>query len=89
MQEEQNLAFLAAQTQLLAGDDFLLAAFLEEDTLQGMELLGNISAAQGILRALGCTAGKFQIPGSDRAFAMLHKLKEHAAIPSYFGLAFD
>ncbi len=89
VQEEQNLAFLAAQTQLLAGDDFLLAAFLEEDTLQGMELLGNISAAPGILRALGCTAGKFQIPGSDRAFAMLHKLKEHAAIPSYFGLAFE
>lgn len=89
LQEGIQLPFLAAQAQLFAGRDFLLAAWLEEETLYGMELLGNSDAAPGILRALGCKTGKFQIPGQDRPYAMLHKLKEDAAIPRYFGLAFE
>lgn len=89
LQEGIQLLFLAAQAQLFAGRDFLLAAWLEEETLYGMELLGNSDAAPGILRALGCKTGKFQIPGQDRPYAMLHKLKEDAAIPRYFGLAFE
>lgn len=89
LQEGIQLPFLAAQAQLFAGRDFLLAAWLEEETLYGMELLGNSDAAPGILRALGCKTGKFQIPGQDRPCAMLHKLKEDAAIPRYFGLAFE
>ena len=89
LQEGIQLPFLAAQAQLFAGRDFLLAAWLEEETLYGMELLGNSDAAPGILRALGCKTGKFQIPGQDSPYAMLHKLKEDAAIPRYFGLAFE
>lgn len=89
LQEGIQLPFLAAQAQFFAGRDFLLAAWLEEETLYGMELLGNSDAAPGILRALGCKTGKFQIPGQDRPYAMLHKLKEDAAIPRYFGLAFE
>ena len=89
LQEGKNLSFLAAQAQLFTGADFLLAAYLENDRLQGMELLGNTAAAPGILRALGCKTGTFQIPGKDRPYAMLHKLKEHAVIPQYFGLAFE
>ena len=89
LQEGIQLPFLAAQAQLFAGRDFLLAAWLEEETLYGMELLGNSDAAPGILRALGCKTGKFQSPGQDRPYAMLHKLKEDAAIPRYFGLAFE
>ena len=84
-----TVLFLAAQAQLFAGEDFLLAAYLENDRLQGMELLGNTGATPGILRALGCKTGTFQIPGKDRPYAMLHKLKENAAIPQYFGLAFE
>ena len=89
LQEGKNLSFLAAQAQLFTGTDFLLAAYLENDRLQGVELLGNTAAAPGILRALGCKTGTFQISGKDRPYAMLHKLKEHAVIPQYFGLAFE
>ena len=89
LQEGLNLTFLAAQAQLLAGTDFLLAAWLEEGTLHGTELLGNTDAAPGILRALGCETGFFQIPGTQTPFAMIHKLTENAVIPRYFGFSFD
>lgn len=89
LQEERNLTFLAAQAQLFAGEDFLLAAFLEGNTLHGMELLGNTAAAPRILRALGCETGKFQVSGAERPFAMICKLRENAVIPEYFGLAFE
>ena len=88
-QEGIQLPFLAAQAQLFAGADFLLAAYLEEDTLQGMELLGNHGAAPEILRALGCKTGKFQIPGDRNPFAMIHKLTKSAETPNYFGFSFD
>lgn len=89
IQEEIQLSFLAAQAQLFAGQDFLLAVWLENDMLHGMELLGNSDAAPGILRALGCTTGNFRIPGVEMPFAMIHKLQEHAVTPSYLGLAFE
>ena len=89
LQEGVQLSFLAAQAQLFAGEDFLLAAYLEEETLHGVELLGNVEAAPGILRALGCEKGIFQIPGNDKSFAMIHKLQEASIIPNYFGFAFD
>jgi len=89
LQEGISLTFLAAQAQLFAGDDFLLAAWREEDMLHGMELLGNAAAAPGILRALGCNTGNFQIPGAEKAFAMIHKLRNNAVTPEYFGFSFD
>ncbi len=89
LQEGIQLPFLAAQAQLFAGADFLLAAYLEGETLHGMELLGNTAAAPGILRALGCEKGTFQIPGSTMPFAMIHKLQENAVTPKYFGFSFD
>ena len=89
VQEGVQLPFLAAQAQLFAGKDFLLAAYLERNTLHGMELLGNAAAAPGILRALGCEKGEFQIPGSEKPFAMIHKLTENAVTPVYFGFSFD
>lgn len=89
LQEGLQLSFLAAQAQLFAGADFLLAAWLEGDTLHGMELLGNTNAAPGILRALGCDNGIFQIPGRGKSFAMIHRLHEEAITPEYFGFSFD
>lgn len=89
LQEGIQLPFLATQTQLLAGQDFLLAAWLEGNVLHGMELLGNADAAPGILRALGCEKGTFQIPGTDKPFAMIHKLHIMAVTPKYFGFSFD
>jgi len=89
IQEGNNLTFLAAQTQFFTGRDFLLSAWLEGNTLQGTELLGNAEAAPGILRALGCEKGTFQIPGTEKPFAMLHRLQAGAVIPNYFGFSFD
>ena len=89
LQEGLQLPFLAAQAQLFAGADFLLAAYLDGEKLQGMELLGNTNAAPGILRALGCEKGSFQIPGANEPFAMIHKLQNSAVVPNYFGFSFD
>ena len=89
VQEGNNLTFLAAQTQLFAGNDFLLAAWLEGDTLHGTELLGNTNAAPGILRSLGCEKVIFQTPGASQPFSMIHKLHPAAVVPTYFGFSFD
>ena len=89
LQEGHNLDFLAQQVQFYAGPDFLLAAYSEENTLYGVELLGNRDIAPGIVTALGCNAGKFRMPGMDKPFAMIHLLTETAMIPQYFGFAFD
>lgn len=89
IQEGNNLTFLEAQVQFFTGDDFLLAAYLDEDTLHGMELLGNRDAAPGILRTLGCSNGQFRTPGNKKPFAMFYPLAEDAFVPTYFGFAFD
>lgn len=89
LQEGLSLRFLAAQAQLFAGEDFLLAAYLDENKLHGMELLGNPDAAPGILRTLGCETGIFQIPGATIPFAMIHRLAENTVTPSYLGFSFD
>lgn len=89
VQEGENLDFLAAQARFFTGEDFLLAAYVDEDALVGMELLGNRDAAPGILCALECAQGSFRCPGKEKAFAMIHPLTETAPIPDYFGFAFD
>ncbi len=86
-QAGENLRFLQKNALLLAGEDFLLACSREKENLWGMELLGNAAAAPGILAALGATAGRFRVPGSE-PFAMYRPLTV-AEPPSYFGLAFD
>lgn len=89
VQEGENLGFLAQQAQLYAGEDFLLAAYQEEDTLHAMELLGNAEAAPGILRMLNCQTGRFRTPGKEKPFAMFKPLTPTAPTPKYFGFAFD
>lgn len=89
VQEGENLTFLTAQAQLYAGEDFLLAAWQDGDTLHAMELLGNAGAASGILKALGFSRGEFRIPGEGKPFAMFKALTPEAVRPRYFGFAFD
>ena len=89
VQEGENLSFLAAQAQLFAGENLLLAAYMEEDTLHAMELLGDPEAAPGIVAAVGCKEGHFRGPGQDRPFAMVYPLTGDALVPDYFGFAFD
>ena len=89
VQEGANLAFLETQAEFYTGLGFLLAARQQDDTLHGLELLGNPAAASGILSALGAAYGNFRTPGEGKPFAMFLPLKNGAAAPSYFGLAFD
>ena len=90
VQENENLAFLKTQAQFYAGAGFLLTARKEEDTLFGMELLGDETKASQIVSALGCAKGTFRVPGEGRPFAMYRSLSESKLpAPSYFGLAFD
>lgn len=89
VQEGENLAFLARQLQFYTGSGFLLAAYSENGVLHGVELLGDPAAAPGIVTALGCCRGSFRMPGSAHAFAMFHPLADDAAVPAYFGFAFD
>lgn len=89
VQEGENTALLEAVAQCYAGPDLLLAAAVEGDTLRGLELLGDPGNAPGITGALGCSQGRFRIPG-DRPFAMYLPLDgDTSARPEYFGLAFD
>lgn len=89
IQEQEGLAFLAEQLQFYAGEDFLLAGFAADHVLHGVELLGNPSAAPGIVAALKCTAGHFRSPGGKTPFAMFLPLADAAKQPAYFGFAYD
>lgn len=84
---EESCRFLSSVWQLYAGNRWVLAAFDKGTELIGMELLGDASAAPGILAALGKEKGSFRIPGS-KPFAM-YKGFGNDLFPDYFGLAFD
>ncbi len=90
IQENENLSFLKTRATLYAGTDFVLAAERAADTLLGLEMLGNVESASGIVRAVGCRQGRFRTHGKEREFAMFRELGEEKIVPpSYFGLAFD
>ena len=89
LQEGASVAFLETYAKFYAGQDFLLAAFLEEQFLWGMELLGNRDAAPGILKALNRVRGQFRTPGQELPFAMFLPLKEGTSAPGYLGHCFD
>lgn len=93
IQENENLDFLATQTNLYKGNGFLLAAHREGCHLYGDELLGTSSAslASRITHAFGCTSGTFRLPGTpdDFPLAMYRPIKKGGPAPTYFGFAFD
>ena len=90
LQERENLDFLETQATFWAGDGFLATVRRDNKTLDCIELLGDLEAAPGIVKALGYTQGKFRAPGIERPFAMYFSLGgDSFAVPSYFGLAFD
>lgn len=90
IQEGENLSFLQQNATLHRGNGFLLAARKEQDTLVGIELLGNTGVAPNITRAFGCNQGRFRIPGDEKPFAMYFSFTSSPMpLPTYFGLAFD
>ena len=90
VQENENLDFLQTYAHFYMGLGFLLAAFVENDTLFGIELLGDITAAPAITYTLGYEKGSFRTIGNGRPFAMYHSLGDSTLLPpSYFAFAFD
>lgn len=89
IQEGENLDFLESQMRFYTGENFLLAACIENDNLYGAEFLGDTSITSGLVHALGCIDGTFRTPGKDIPFAMFHALSEDTIEPAYFGFAFD
>lgn len=90
LQEKENLCFLETQANFYKGEDFLLTLSKDENNFQGIELLGNETAAPKILNSLGYHTGMFRTPGNEKAFAMYLPLGENnIPAPSYFGFAFD
>ncbi len=90
IQENENLDFLETQAKFYAGEDFVMAAYVENECLHCVELLGNASHARKIMNFLGCTKGHFRTPGDEIPFAMYHSLTDNEVLPpKYFSLAFD
>lgn len=89
LQEGETLALLEAYSGFYKGDGLLLTAYPENGILKVSELLGDPSAAPGILAALGYPEGTFRTPGKDTPFAMYYPLTHDTAAPEYLGLALD
>lgn len=89
VEEEENIAFLETLAFFYRGENLLLAAHAENGKLWCPELLGDPSAAPGILKALRCTEGHFRTPGDQIPFAMFLPLSKNAQAPKYLSLAFD
>lgn len=89
LQEGENLRFLENLARFYRGEDFLLCAVQEGNRLTVPELLGDTQAAPGIVAALGCTEGKFTVPGAEEPFAMGMALTPDFRKPRHFAFAFD
>lgn len=87
--EASMLTFLKELYFFYAGKDFILCATAEKDTLIVAELLGDTSAAPGIVTMMGKKQGRFRTPGNDKPFAMYYSLSHALDKPSYFALALD
>lgn len=87
VQEGENLAFLSRWAEFYAGNDFLLTVSKEGDVRKGLELLGDVHTAPGIVAALGADSLSFRTPGNV-PYAMCKSLGGET-IPTYFGFAFD
>ena len=87
VQEGAMTALLADQMGLFGGENFLLAAWIQDGVLHGEELLGDPAVAPGIVNALGVEQGVFHTPGESMAFSMYRPLAENCPKPGYFGIA--
>lgn len=89
LQEGESLTFLHTMATCYEGDGFLMAARTEGKGLRCVELLGDPSAAEHIVRTLGCETGFFRTPGTEIPLTVFLPLREQVPAPAYFGLPFD
>ena len=90
IQENENLDFLESFTSFFKGDDFLMVARKENDTLSCSEILGNTENAESIVNSFNCEKGIFRTIGNEKPFSMYISFKPDSEYkPNYFGFAFD
>lgn len=90
LQARENLPFLEKLADFWIGDGFMLAARKDEESLSGLELLGDVALAPRITRTLGFKTAEFRIVGQNTPFAMFHPLENFSLpLPVYFAFAFD
>lgn len=88
LQEGVTLDYLQKWCGFYQGENCLICASRESDTLYVQELLGSRDLAPGITAALGAKTGHFRMPGNTVPFAMYYPL-DNAPAPTYLGLAMD
>ncbi len=90
IQEGENLRLLETYANFYKGEDFILTAHTEDETLNCIEILGSTEKCAEIIKTLNCKKGKFRTLGKDKPFAMYYSLceAEHNP-PTYLGFAFD
>jgi GNAT superfamily N-acetyltransferase len=86
---DEGMAFLEAYATLWAGDGWAAVIGLDGDSLICQELVGDASAAEGIVAAFGCRKGIFRRAGEGRSFSWYRPLKGKPAQPGHFALALD
>lgn len=89
VQEGAVLDFLAGQAEFCAGENWVAVVSVYDGKLHCHELLGDVEAAPGILKALGQKDGFFRTFGGRKPFAMGRALGESCKFPVYFGLPLD
>lgn len=89
IQDGQNLPFLSSLYAFFSFGSSIAAVHLEKGVLHCQEILPNSDAAAGLVHALGCTLGKFRIPGSGRLFTQYMPLCPDCVKPTYFAFAYD
>lgn len=87
--ESSMLTFLNERYFYYMGEDYLLSATSEGDTLVVAEFLGDPAFAPGIVAALGKKQGRFRTPGNDKPFAMYCSIDRTLEKPAYFPFALD
>lgn len=90
IQEKENIPFLKTLLTFYMGNNFILAARIQKNTLIAAEFLGIRDMAPPILSSLNLDYGVFRTFGCSTPFAMGYNLIENA-LPDklYFAFAFD
>lgn len=89
LQEGEILHFLASQYHFWTGADWLATGQIYDGKLVCQEFLGDRDAADGLVRALGVSAGVFRMEGKTMPFAYLLPLHSSCERPAYFALALN
>ncbi len=85
---QNNISFLKLQANFFKGDNFLLCARKEKDTLFVLEFWGNKNKQGNIVYCQNAKKGLFRTTGAEKPFAMYLPFEE-TLLPEYLDFAYD